>query len=429
MPNDNNLQQPMSSQSDTNSVMPPLVTDDTPQTVENTNTQVFTTNNKPLGSNKGKIIATILGLFLLVGGVGAGLFLVDQNQDIREKAAGEDPCGSGLACSQSSSLIGSTACTANSLLIYCCPSGMVISNDKCVSTSDISFTCTQNDANQRPSCLNVSANWEDGSCGLNICPRGDTNGDGGCSLADNGATFEVGNCFSDILPKTASLTASTCYQSDTIVSMANNTWCDLTSPPSICTGYASNLSTCGGCGPRYYCGTNGSIGATLSLYDPSSNLECNKVYPTSCESNLSTYMPGQTTGKCYATEQQALADPVCAGNPPTATSRPTTPAITVKCQSVKAYSESWTALSTTDLYNYKTNDKVNFCVTGYISYVDPGSDSFFDMARFRINGTQYPDTTMVRPGTTDFCYQYTIPSGVSNFEVIADIHHTTLGWK
>jgi len=35
----------------------------------------------------GKIIATILGLFLLVGGVGAGVFLTGQNQDIREKAA------------------------------------------------------------------------------------------------------------------------------------------------------------------------------------------------------------------------------------------------------------------------------------------------------------------------------------------------------
>ena len=35
----------------------------------------------------GKVIATILGLFLLVGGVGAGVFLTGQNQDIREKAA------------------------------------------------------------------------------------------------------------------------------------------------------------------------------------------------------------------------------------------------------------------------------------------------------------------------------------------------------
>ncbi|HLD92325.1 MAG TPA: hypothetical protein VI795_02915 [Patescibacteria group bacterium] len=35
----------------------------------------------------GKVIATILGLFLLVGGVGAGVFLTGQNQNISEKAA------------------------------------------------------------------------------------------------------------------------------------------------------------------------------------------------------------------------------------------------------------------------------------------------------------------------------------------------------
>lgn len=38
----------------------------------------------------GKIIATILGLFLLVGGVGAGVYLTGQNQNIAEKANGED---------------------------------------------------------------------------------------------------------------------------------------------------------------------------------------------------------------------------------------------------------------------------------------------------------------------------------------------------
>lgn len=38
----------------------------------------------------GKVIATILGLFLLVGGVGAGVFLTGKNQDVRKKAAAED---------------------------------------------------------------------------------------------------------------------------------------------------------------------------------------------------------------------------------------------------------------------------------------------------------------------------------------------------
>lgn len=37
-------------------------------------------------SGGGKIIATILGLFLLVGGIGAGILLTQQEQDVREKA-------------------------------------------------------------------------------------------------------------------------------------------------------------------------------------------------------------------------------------------------------------------------------------------------------------------------------------------------------
>jgi len=43
------------------------------------------------GNNRKKIIATILGLFLLLGGIGAGLLLVGRPQDVRREAA---PAGS-----------------------------------------------------------------------------------------------------------------------------------------------------------------------------------------------------------------------------------------------------------------------------------------------------------------------------------------------
>lgn len=59
---------------------------------------VTTGPNLPAQAGKkfagGKFIATILGLFLLIGGVGAGTYLVQQNQDIREKA-GIYTCGEG----------------------------------------------------------------------------------------------------------------------------------------------------------------------------------------------------------------------------------------------------------------------------------------------------------------------------------------------
>ena len=46
---------------------------------------------KPKGFGGKKVIATILGLLVLVGGLGAGIILVRQQQDIREKAVTTDP--------------------------------------------------------------------------------------------------------------------------------------------------------------------------------------------------------------------------------------------------------------------------------------------------------------------------------------------------
>jgi uncharacterized protein HemX len=40
----------------------------------------------------GKIIATILGLFLLIGGIGGGVLLTQQNQNVSEKAAFNQAC-------------------------------------------------------------------------------------------------------------------------------------------------------------------------------------------------------------------------------------------------------------------------------------------------------------------------------------------------
>lgn len=64
-----------------------------------------TTPKKKFGS--GKVIATILGLFLLVGGVGAGTMLVQQQQDIRERAGAcaDNPCGPGFQCDGSGGCI------------------------------------------------------------------------------------------------------------------------------------------------------------------------------------------------------------------------------------------------------------------------------------------------------------------------------------
>ncbi len=141
----------------------------------------------------GRVIATIFGLLLLVGGVGAGLILVQQQQNIKEKAAGAGTCGGGpIVCTESGTpgnvsiacttaqteqectgrndvyfdtnktctgacawnatavpdcatglscsgtpITGSSQCTQPNLgtLTNCCPAGQIIQNGACVTSS------------------------------------------------------------------------------------------------------------------------------------------------------------------------------------------------------------------------------------------------------------------------------------------------------
>lgn len=107
--------------------------------------------------------------------------------------------------------------------------------------------------------------------------------------------------------------------------------------------------------------------------------------------------------------------------PPTVA--PTTPP-NASCQNIKAYSgANFVLLTPESISMIKQGDPLHFCVTG------AASSGLFDKARFTINGVAQPETTLVRPGSTDFCQSYVIPAGVTTFNVTAQIHHITLGWK
>ena len=117
-------------------------------------------------------------------------------------------------------------------------------------------------------------------------------------------------------------------------------------------------------------------------------------------------------------------------NPPQPTSPPT-PGPTAVCQSVKAYSSTWTLLTTTQLSALTSGTTINLCVSG------TASSGSFDKAKFTItsrsgevgNANVYPETTVKRPGSQDFCQSYTLTAGVRSVDVTAQIHHPTLGWK
>lgn len=118
---------------------------------------------------------------------------------------------------------------------------------------------------------------------------------------------------------------------------------------------------------------------------------------------------------CSSVKDEALSDV-------TPTVAPTT-APTAQCQNIKAYSPTWALLTTTQLSALTVGSQVNFCVTG------SATSESFDRAKFTINGVVQAETTTIRPGSTDFCQSYVIPAGVTTFNVTAQIHHITLGWK
>jgi hypothetical protein len=96
--------------------------------------------------------------------------------------------------------------------------------------------------------------------------------------------------------------------------------------------------------------------------------------------------------------------------------------MTATCSEVKAYNSNWQELSANDLKNLKPNDVVRFVVGGTTS---GGS---FQKAQFTINGTQRAEVTNKKPGEERFYDEYTVPSGVTSFNVQAKIFHSTLGW-
>lgn len=111
----------------------------------------------------------------------------------------------------------------------------------------------------------------------------------------------------------------------------------------------------------------------------------------------------------------------CTTNESTTTTT-TTSTASYQCQRIKAYDSEWTLLDNDGLSKLKAGDVVRF---GIIFVVDGTADK----ARFTINGTLRPEVTAVKPGTTtEFYDEYTIPEGVTSFNVTGQIHSTTIGW-
>lgn len=282
----------------------------------------------------GKIIATILGLFLLVGGTGAGIYLVQQNQNINEEARSRDD-PSTKARNADGSLNKNRDTPAN----------------KAVAEQQAKAKFEETDVNNaappdKVTPLTVAQIIAMGGVATTSdypTLTGDQTSDcsgGRCNVYDvvDGKKVNIGEF----------RVAGAGREAD---------------GDCVSTGYGACTVSCGGGTQTDNCGHNRI---------------CN---PQAC------------------TE------------------------ITASCQNIKAYSEAWVLLTTTQLSALETGDIVNFCATGV------ASSGLFDKAKFTINAVVQAETTLVRPSSTDFCQTYTIPTGTTTFNVTALIHHATLGWK
>lgn len=314
-------------------------------------------------SNK-KVIATILGVLLLVGGVATGVFLVSQQQEIRIGAWDcrnyvFDVNNDGLVTVQNGSTRNEPAQQAsvfingNHVATLDVPA-LDAGDAATLGTVDIGDTC--------------SFSWE-------VVGTKDCNDKGG----------------NDKDPSLSIEQFSFTWNGPPQLSHATTTFCDGSSSGKI--DYQESGSSTTATFDKDVQSVEGFGGGCTE----SSSRVCTQPTPT--EGPTPTPAPS-----------------------PTLTPTPTPPPIGASCLDVKAYDANWNLLSGFDLSDLEPGDVVRFAVAGTTTL------GTFDKARFTINGTLRPEVASKKPGSEEFYDEYTFPAGVSDFSVKAQIHHTILGW-
>ena len=467
---------PAQSQTDDSSSMPNLSFDTGSSAPPPTFPNIIDEPKKIYGGDKkGRIVATILGIFALIGSVSAGAYLALNNQNPNEKAA-EAPCSnitSSVECGKTCSPLKGTPPTSFACKWLSATSKCVESAQTCGgSTTPVTPDEVSCPAGTNTYTYNGAGYFYCGGC-VDKCVRTDLLASGGCNVYVSnkcGTPIQYGGVKCVKAP-TPALAGEKCnVQSGSGYDASYNTHCpdgasfDKTGfcyhrtsgiEDGLCATYPGCLGTVPNATPgttplpalEYTCNSNGCSVKTGSY--PACGVikyTCTGTAQISgCSQNPQGPAQSYTfdTNLCGKTQQ---IDVVCQGvsknfvtnvypacavptpKPPVITPPPTpspspTPMPVAQCQNVTAYSPTWTALTATQLSQKKAGDLVNFCVVG------SASAGIFDKAMFTINNIAMPETTVKRPNTQDFCQSYTIPVGTYVFKVKAQIHHVTLGWK
>ncbi|MBU0998506.1 hypothetical protein KJ570_03195 [Patescibacteria group bacterium] len=404
---------------------------------------VIVPNEKPKKKFGGKTIATILGILVLLGGIGTGILLLKQSQDIREKAAVHciDPCSK------------DSDCAATEYCYIPAPPACPVCKSKGQYCSPGSKRCS---ATWLQTCNTQGTSWTGIDCGTTGCDSSSLS----CNPTPTPSNFcktEFGGtcrvtCISNEIsnPHGGCLSNETCCVPQQLPTCPNT---DCNIPSSTSGALYCKLSTGGN--PTYCCPID------KPLYDVSSgacttsqnhtdrcipnheNKECDYSTGEMCtyymgdmgysESECLTSTPGEKgpcdsghlcmrgggAGYCVTGYSNCqYQDPTCVDDP----TCKTTPNVSAQCLYVKVYDENWNTIPTAELADLAAGDIIKFAVKG------TAISGSLDKARFIINTGLSGEITNKKPGTEEFYVEYVIPEGLSKLTVKAELHHTTLGW-
>jgi hypothetical protein len=348
-----------------------------------------------------KVVATILGILFLIGGIGAGVILVQNQQDIRERAYDSEGAGTN-ACEDA----GGTCVTARN----CSSVGRYAVNGGAGCTNTSQVCCSKSQTTQDQDKDKEEEKDDDGGGGgtkkktTNACE----DAGGTCVTARNCSS--VGRYAVNGGAGCTNTSQVCCSKSQTTPSETTHPNCNTNKSlysPSDCSERLVKdhviREFCNGEGNVYWCKEwQLDYGVPCWCDKPSD-------YPHVGKDYWLKPAPGQTKIECGSSP-----DPRCTESK--------TPAISAACLEIKAFDTEWNRLSASELSNLKAGDTVRFTVAG------TATSGSIDKARFTINGVQRAETTSKRPQTNEFYDEYTIPEDTTSFTIGAQIHHSSLGW-
>jgi hypothetical protein len=383
-------------------------------------------NSMPKKKSKGLITGIIAGV-LLIAGLGAGVILVRQQQDIRERAANCDvpvsACGSltcPSGCTKYQEAVGICGCRASSTPT---PTPTLTPTMTTRPTPTLTPTLTPTSTPTPPiSCVAIGQRCgsterccNGGSCTNNVCRIVSTPTPDPVVLCTTGKTCTNVNNSSNCSSQSGSWQkcdnsgGTCCVPSATITTSA--------CPYNFSGGGQIIAGSCTGTCPsgewaKSYCkGKN--VNTQFGCQD--GMVIVKRTTPPSFDASFCGVQQIDCSGN-YQIAFQSRKDITGCGTDGGGGD-------TYACLAVKAYDTNWTAISAAGLKLLKAGDKIRLTVAGTTS------TGTFNKAKFKINGSETAEVTAVKPNTTEFYYEYTIPANVFTFTVDAKINHSTAGWS